>query len=65
MHNLASQQVVGRNRMSAALEEKITEAKFVGIAGVYRIEKRKGLEEERGGISGSLIEIFNTLEVSH
>lgn len=63
MHNLAAQQVVGRSRMSGAFEEKSTGAKFVGIDGVYRGERKKA-----GGLrrnppqSSSLIKIFNTSE---
>lgn len=61
MHDLAAQQVAGRSRMAGAFEEKPTEAKFVGIVGMYGGEK-----EEAGGWglgqSSSLIKIFNTSE---
>lgn len=62
VHNLATQQVAGRSRMSGAFEEKSIGAKCVGIVGVYRVER-----EEAGGLSGSpqrgsLIKIFNTSE---
>lgn len=60
VHNLAAQQAAGRRRMVGAFEEKSTEAKFVGIAGVYR-EKGTGRVEGGGmGVSSSLIKIFNT-----
>lgn len=48
MHNLAAQQAASRRRMSGAFEEKSTEAKFVGIAGVYT-EKGAGREGREEG----------------
>lgn len=41
MHDLAAQQVAGRSRIAGAFEEEPTEAKFVGIAGMYGGEKEK------------------------